>query len=399
MGRPLNKKYFGNKAAPYTDFQGLTTPDSGTGAEGVAGVTLNARGTYTTRPVPTFSNPQFPGGVLAVGTVTSRAKTLTAAVAGTQTKAYQVSQVLTLGANGTTATVDALAAAGSLTTVTVTSTAGAIAFDTTGTAMLVGTSVTVTGTDADGSGLVAGTYYVKVATATTATLVSTYAAAISGTGGAIVTVVGNTTGLSFATGESAGAAATVSTTPTAKGSYEALVTTAQATTTVGGGEGATVTVANFEADSVVITTAGSGYTSATVSFTQSVTASAVTLTSTAPAAILATAFVTGGSAKAADIIKQSNDRRYKVETADGVMVCQLKTTAAPNAAGEMTISATDGSGKTYYVAKLTSRKAVLVPYGAAGHEFPANGDGTYTSAKWSLVAASTANGVVKLDTI
>ena len=303
MGRPLNKKYFGNKAAPYTDFQGLTTPDSGTGAEGVASVTLDAVGAYTTRPTVTFSDPQLPGGVKATGTVTSEA----------------VSAVVTAG----------------------------------GTGYLVGDKLTVT--------TAGGVAVFEVAT---------------------LTGDGNT-----------GAVATV--TLVDGGSFTTLASSAQATTTDSvAGANATLTV-TYQAKEVVITLAGSGYTSApTATFTESVTASAVTLTSTAPAAILATAFVTGGGAKAADIIKQVNDCRYKVETADGVGVCQLVTDGAPNSAGEMTISATDGSGKTYYVAKLTSRKAVLVPYGLAGHEFASG-----TAAKWSLTAASTANGVVKLDTI
>lgn len=179
------------------------------------------------------------------------------------------------------------------------------------------------------------------------------------------------------------------------------------------GAGAEITV-TFRATAVVIKELGSGYTSSLsagdLTFTQSVTASAVALTADTGSAgsttnqengIIANAFIpvanNGTQALTADIVKQVNDRAYKVKTSEGVGICKLVTDGAANAAGEMTIKATDGSGKTYYVAKLTSRKAVLVPYGAAGHEFPLNSDGTAKSVKWSFSAASTANAVVQIE--
>jgi len=95
------------------------------------------------------------------------------------------------------------------------------------------------------------------------------------------------------------------------------------------------------------------------------------------------AYVTGGTRKVADIIRQVGARRYKVKTADGIMTCSLKTSAASNAAGEMDLTATDSSGKTYYVKKLTGHKATLVQYGTAGHEFA-----TDTAVQWTFGAAS-----------
>jgi hypothetical protein len=56
--------------------------------------------------------------------------------------------------------------------------------------------------------------------------------------------------------------------------------------------------------------------------------------------------------------------------------------AASNAAGEMDLTATDSSGKTYYVKKLTGRKATLVRYGSAGHEFA-----TDTAVPWTFGSA------------
>ena len=100
----------------------------------------------------------------------------------------------------------------------------------------------------------------------------------------------------------------------------------------------------------------------------------------------------GSSAVVSDITKQKNDRRYVVKNAQGVGVCQLVTDGAANAQGEMTIKATDQAGKTYYVAKLTSRKAVLVPYGATGHQFPLNSDGTAKTVKWTFGAAVAPSG-------
>lgn len=99
-------------------------------------------------------------------------------------------------------------------------------------------------------------------------------------------------------------------------------------------------------------------------------------------AIIPYAYVTGGSRKVADIIRQVGARRYKVRTADGIMNCSLKTSAASNAAGEMDLTATDSSGKTYYVKKLTGHKATLVQYGTAGHEFD-----TDTAVQWTFGAA------------
>jgi hypothetical protein len=57
----------------------------------------------------------------------------------------------------------------------------------------------------------------------------------------------------------------------------------------------------------------------------------------------------------------------------------------------MMISATDSSGKTYYVTKISARRATLTQYGAGGHEFT---DGT--SQKWSFDSA-VLNDSVQLD--
>ena len=67
MGRPLNKKYFGNRNT------GVSSPtDDGLGGEGVASVTLggtNNSSGFTNGASVTFSAPQEPNGVTATGTL------------------------------------------------------------------------------------------------------------------------------------------------------------------------------------------------------------------------------------------------------------------------------------------------------------------------------------------
>ena len=66
MGRPLNKKYFGNRNVGSSS----TTSDNGIGGEGVASVTITNGGSNydPTTTTVTFSAPQLPGGVTATGT-------------------------------------------------------------------------------------------------------------------------------------------------------------------------------------------------------------------------------------------------------------------------------------------------------------------------------------------
>ena len=299
MGRPLNKKYFGNRNLGTTG-----TGDDGIGGSRVASVTLGTLGSYTTRPTVTFSDPDLlgPGGVRATGTVTSEVESVTA-VGGTQT-GYTVGQL-----------------------------------------------VTVNGTDA----------VLRVAT-------------IGGTGGDDALTFDFTGG--------------------SRGTFTTLPSGAQATTSNGAGAGLTVVLA-FRAKAVVITNNGSGYsdvTDAAPTFTESVTGTSVLEADSGiqgelgnnENAIKCFAFVTGGSRKIGDIIKQVSTDRYKVETADGEMICQLVTDGVANAAGEMDITVVDADAKTYYVSKITAHRATLVQYGAAGHLFS-----TGESAPWSFDAATT----------
>ena len=125
---------------------------------------------------------------------------------------------------------------------------------------------------------------------------------------------------------------------------------------------------------VLITSAGSGYTSAPTAVVTGANVSVATvanvaLTSSVSDAITASAFLAtadgGSSAVSSDIVKQVGARRYKVQNAQGTGKVKLVTSAP--AAGEMRITATDSDSGTYYVKKLESRTATLLP--ATGAQF------------------------------
>ena len=290
MGRPLAKRFFGNRNSGTA-----VAGDDGLGGKQVASVTLGTLGSYTTRPTVTFSAPDLagPGGVTATGTVTSEVVTATVSN-GLTGEGYEVGDLVTF--DGITGVIGYVATVGSG----------------------VGEIQSITFTQAG----------------------------------------------------------------TSRGEFTTLPADLTDVAVIGGsGTLSTVNIA-LRAKAVVITNAGSGYTDATdaaATFTQSVTGTTV-LTTTNEKSILAYAFVTGGSNKVGDIVEQVGSRRYKVETADGTMVCTLVTDGVANAAGEMTITATDSAGGTYFVKKLTARKAVLVRN--SGTAFA-----TGASVKWTFGSA------------
>jgi hypothetical protein len=164
-----------------------------------------------------------------------------------------------------------------------------------------------------------------------------------------------------------------------------------------GGEAATGNVTTNELGNVAtvtLTDGGSGYTSVPTAVVAGGTAGTtatftVSLTTTLQNAIAGNAFITGGSAKAFDIVKQEASKRYLVQTADGRGQCRLVTTSTL-AAAQMNILATDVNGSTYYVRKLTARRAVLVQDTVSGSFAFANN----SAAGWTLGAASA--GVVSI---
>jgi hypothetical protein len=403
MGRPLNKKYFGNRNIGSTS----TTADDDIGGTRVDSVTLGTLGSYTVRPTITFSDPDLAGigAVTATGTVTS--EVLSAAISGSQTRAYPVAAgAIGFSTGGTTFTATVTSSA--LTTV-VRASATTLGFDTTTTAMISGTSIHITGASITGTLSIGGTaiaagqiYYVGApTTATAATLYANYADAVAATNPLTIVAGTGVGGATFTRGVTFGTVTAL--TVVARGSYEALVASGDAVVaTAGVGSGLTITP-TYRAKSITITEQGSGYshsTDATASFSGSATLpgtpTVVMITDTGTPgtagnqenAITAYAYHTGGSLLIGDITKQVSTRRYKVENATATAIAKLKSTIA-NAAGEMNIVATDASGGTYYVTKLTAHRATLVPASVA--RLSSSAGSTFSSgqsARWSFAAAS-----------
>ena len=156
---------------------------------------------------------------------------------------------------------------------------------------------------------------------------------------------------------------------------------------IAGGQTASGSVTTNELGNVFtvsLTDGGSGYTSAPTAIvtggTTGTTATfTVALSTTLQNAISGNAYVAGGSAKLFDIIKQEASKRYLVRTADGTDQCKLVTTSTL-AAGEMNIVATDWNGSTYWVRKLTARRAILVQDTVSGSFLISNG----ASTGWTL---------------
>lgn len=114
-------------------------------------------------------------------------------------------------------------------------------------------------------------------------------------------------------------------------------------------------------------------------------ADTVSLTTTVLNAISLSSYLTTGTQalSTGDIIKQEASRRYLINNAEGQGQCILVTTSTL-AAGQMNIVATDWNGSTYYVKKLTARKAVLVQ--STGSTSFLIGNGVATG--WTLGAAT-----------
>ena len=176
-----------------------------------------------------------------------------------------------------------------------------------------------------------------------------------------------------------------------------------APTIVGGTQATGTIVVDIDGavTAIVITDPGSGYatpptvTITTGTGTQTTLTLTAVLTASANAVISCSAWIPaangGASAVAGDIDEQVASKKYRVQTAQGTGPCTL-VTAAP-AAGQMTIGATDDNGSTYFVKKLTARRAVLVQNVVNGSFLFA----TNEAAGWNLDAANSTD--VVLDTI
>ena len=391
MGRPLNKKYFGNRNIGSAS----TTADDRIGGEGIASVTLNALGSYTTRPTVTFPAPTLPNGVTALGTVTS--EVLSAAVSGSQTRAYPTAAgAIGFSTGGSTFTATVTSAA--LTTV-VRASATTIGFDFAGPLGVSGHSIHITGASITGTMTIGGVaiaagqiYYTGApSTTTSATLYANYADAVAATNPLTIVAGTGVGGATFTYGVTYGVVTAL--TPVARGSYEALVASGPAVNSTYG-SGLTITP-TYRAKSITITEQGSGYTSApsggSLTFTQSVTASATALTvdtgdvgsaTNQENTILMTAYLTGGSATTVDIIRQVSTNRFKVTDGTRTGIVTLKSSVA-TAAGEGSVRLVDTNGDTYFATKITARKVVITRGTGTDAAFV-----TGSAVKWNMTAAT-----------
>jgi len=147
----------------------------------------------------------------------------------------------------------------------------------------------------------------------------------------------------------------------------------------------TVNTATGGISLISLVNAGTGYTSTpTITISPATTGTTATftvsLTSTTSNGLAVSAYVAGGTqALVSDIMKQEASRRYLVRNSEGQSVCKLVASGSLTE-GQMNITATDSDNGTYYVTKLTARRALLVPI--TGTQFAAN-----TVAGWNLNAA------------
>lgn len=308
MGRPLNKKYFGNR-----NIGAAGTTDDGIGGGAVATFTVATGGAYINRPTANVV-AVVPGGVMSTGTTTLEVASAVVTVGGgAGADNYVTGDILT-----------------------VTTASGVATFSVTADVDGVVTAVTP---------LARGTFAGVLATGAQATTTDSVAGL-----GCTLTLTYRVVSIQVAI---AGSGHAVGSTVNFGG---------------GGGTGATATVATIAADTGAVGSA-----------------------TNQENAIIIRANVDGTTA-IADIIRQVRARGYKVKTTvDGVGVCNLVADDTP-AVGKAYMVATDDNGNTYFVTKLTARKASLYrkTQNGANAWLYANG----ASVKWAL---DSTNNCVRIE--
>ena len=410
MGRPLNKKYFGDRNIGTGGYQingGLFNSqnyaDDRIGGEGVGSLTTSNIGAYKERiPAVTFKTPSEPGGVRATGTV-SHVQAVSADIYSNGS-GYDYGDTMTVnGGTGTAATFSVT----SLITVATTLNNGGTNIDN-------GDEYTFSGSYAGGTWTVpmvvhidnaitgvvqAGGYHIVTPG------VWSGAAHPATTAGATITQTAagqdyNGVGLVLnLTSWGVNSVAVV-----AGGDYTAVWPSQTLMDTVTGAGSNCYTDVYYGVKTISVTEKGSGYISvadalptfSTVTGSEVRAVGAAVLTTDSGGyintsgdnmnsnnqenAILIYAKTTsGGSSQLGDIIKQTNARSYKVKTADGIAIVKLVATTP--ATGQATITATDSAGGTYYVTKLTAHKALLTQN--TGSQFA-----TGASVKWTFGTAT-----------
>ena len=333
MGRPLNKKFFGNRNIGSAS----TTADDKIGGSAIGSIALGAANnsaSYTAGATQiSIAAPTLPLGVTATAS-------LVVGPAG----AFLTTAASTSGTNRTTFTA-------------------------------TGTGAAVTGTY---TGLVQKAGGTTTGTGATFTIVKATTGTNYATGGVLTTITASSKGTGYVVGD----------TIVIDGALIGGVTTTNdITLTVVGAVAAAGTITG-----ITITEPGSGYT--TVPAVTLSTGTQGTLTVTAAFAadtgavgsatneentILMTAFLTGGSAVTVDIRKQVSTNRYKVTDGTRTGIVKLKSSVA-TAAGEGSVRLVDSVGGTYFATKITARKATVTR--GTGTAFA-----TGASVKWNMTAA------------
>lgn len=396
MGRPIKKKFFANLNSPYQNQ--ATSGPTGEGGESIVSVTIDTVGSYTAAlPTITFGNPDLFSGVVATGIVHGKALSAVATVAGS---GYDYGDVLTQTAGGT----------GTMATWTVASIkTGTLTILDDGTACDVNDEIEYSGTYGGGTwttplrirvtaaagGNVSGFVVVTPgvwsgAVRPTTTAGATFTQVVDGTDH-------NAAGLSFTFSDDWGVSTVTKVTD---GDYTAISSGAKATSvTPAGGTAATLTI-TYGVKSVEITNVGSNYISAADAdavFSSGAAAGTAVLGNVRDNGLAAYAHIFDGTEGVlVDIMKQESSRRYLVKEETGVQgQCRLVASNAGDLyPGEMCLIATDTQGCTYWVTKLTARRAYLTQRTSAGtgYQFA---DGS--SAGWNITGAVT--GRVTIATV
>ena len=361
MGRPLKKSYFGSETV---------------NGESIASITIGGvNNAYIAKPTFLVAAPTLPLGVTATTLVHMGVVGITNFTSGT---AITPLQVLTL-TGGTAATQGTIRVdTTSLATVTLGAAHGT--GYTTGDVVTIqgGTGTLGTATVIAALGVVTGfsTFTPGSYTVNPVTLTNAATVKVGGAGDNALTV-NITMGANTCTLLTAG-------------DYTVLPVDV---TIVGSGAGNPLFNLTYKVVSAAIVLAGSGYASVPVVTVSAGNATGVAVLTTGGAnAIVAYAF-TGGSNKIADIVKQEGSTYYKVLTSDSVVgvddraVLQSHT---PAVVGEMTITAFDQGGGTYWVTKLTMNLATLVRN--TGSVYANN-----TSVQWSFASAVDATPIVQIQ--
>jgi len=368
MGRPLNKKYFGNRNVGVGGNQvggnlsnSQNYADDRIGGEGIAGFTVTAPGNYINRlpTLATFSAPTIANGVQATGVVHSVAQSASPAADGIN---YWVGDIIT-DANGSTWSVSEL----ELLSATMTN-PGTGYGPNDDIHYANGVVINVDGiTGGGGYGPIDG-YNIAIRGSFTTPGAPPTTSGTQGVGlgghDAAFTFVWRIKALVKPPG-----------TPVDYVYGTTYLYGASNVTTGGHGTGAALNV-GFSPDHLAVTQKGSGYTGAeTITFTtapnQGETRATGTMVLTTDSgnvgsatnqenAIIIRANL-GEGVEVGDIIRQVSTRRYKVKlAAGGVGIVELESGDNTPNLGKAMIIATDSDSNTYYVTKLTAHRATLV---------------------------------------